>query len=46
MKTKDQIIDEVIQQIIEELEFCDATSLAELLSFVPEENLLAFLPEK
>lgn len=35
----------VIQQIEKDLNSDDYTSIHELLSFVPTENLLAYLPE-
>jgi len=40
------LIDAVIEQIIIDLEGEDLTAIVELLKFVPEENLVAFLSEK
>lgn len=42
---KDTLIDEVIKQIEVDLSWDDKTALAELLSFVPEDNLLGYLGE-
>jgi hypothetical protein len=40
---KTQLIDKVIKQIEEDLSWGDKTAITELLSFVPENNLLEFL---
>jgi hypothetical protein len=44
-KELENIRSRVIQQIEEDINSDDFTSLYELLSFVPTENLLAYLPE-
>lgn len=40
------LIDKVIEQIQEDLSWSDTTGIAALLSFVPEQNLIEFLPEE
>jgi hypothetical protein len=42
---KIELIDKVIKQIETDLSWDDKTAIAELLSFVPEDNLLGFLGE-
>lgn len=39
------LIDQVISQIVQDIENRDYTAIEELLKFVPEKNLIAFLPE-
>ncbi len=39
----DQLVDRVIEQIKKDMESGDLTALDELLRFVPEKNLVAFL---
>jgi len=39
------LIDAVLEQIAKDLEGSDMTALEELLKFVPEKNLKAYLPE-
>ena len=41
----DRLIDLVLEQIIKDLEGSDMTALAELLSFIPEDKLVGYLPE-
>ena len=45
-KYRGNLIDKVITQIQDDLEMGDATALAELLSFVPTDNLEGFLREE
>jgi|TARA_R110002072_G_scaffold72581_1_gene173392 hypothetical protein len=40
------LIDKVIDQIVIDVNAKDLTSIEELLKFVPEENLIGFLPEE
>jgi hypothetical protein len=40
------LIDRVIEQIKADLSMGDVTALEELLTFVPKENLLGYLPEE
>lgn len=40
------LIDRVIERIKEDIASGDVTALDELLTFVPKENLIAFLPEE
>jgi hypothetical protein len=40
-----ELIDKVIKQMETDLSWDDKTAIAELLSFVPEDNLLGFLGE-
>jgi hypothetical protein len=42
----EKLIQQVIDQIIEDVNLGDCTAIAELLRFVPEENLKSYLPEK
>jgi hypothetical protein len=41
----EQLIDQVIEQIIEDVKMSDYTAIADLLRFVPEENLRDYLPD-
>jgi hypothetical protein len=43
---KDALIDKAIKQIEVDLSWDDKTAIAELLSFVPEDNLLGYLGER
>ncbi len=45
-KRQDDLIDAVIDQIEEDLFNKDISAIDELLTFVPKENLLAYLPEE
>jgi hypothetical protein len=45
MKTKQQIIDTVIEQIKRDIEVGDVTALFELLEHIKHQELEAFLPE-
>jgi len=45
LKNKD-LIDAVIEQILKDVEDGDTTAVWELLSFIPKDNLLQFLPEE
>ena len=40
------LIDAVVKRIEEDLHVNDLTAICELLSFVPEKNLINFLPEE
>jgi hypothetical protein len=44
--TKDEVIDNVIERIKEDIAQGDVTAIDELLRFVPDENLIWFLPEE
>ena len=46
MKTNETLIDEVIEQIKQDMADGDIGALAELLTFVPNKNLQAYLPVK
>ena len=39
------LIDRVLNQILKDVKACDLTAIEELLRFVPEDRLRAFLPE-
>lgn len=41
-----KLLDLVLSQIQEDLEFGDVTALVELLCYVPEKVLVNYLPEK
>ena len=45
MKTKQQVLDTVIEQIKRDIEGGDVTALYELLKHIEHEELMAFLPE-
>jgi hypothetical protein len=45
-KSKQKLIDRVIEQIKEDILIEDVTALDELLKFTPVENLIAYLPEE
>lgn len=45
-KSKEDLIEMVIQQIITDVSFKDLEAIEELLSFCPTENLIAYLPEE
>ena len=45
MISRDDVIDKVLIQIQNDLEAGDLTAVEELLTFVPLENLIGFLPE-
>lgn len=40
------LIDAVVEQIKKDLESNDETAICELLSFIPEKNLINYLPEE
>lgn len=40
-----ELIDAVLKQIVHDISMGDLTAIEELLTFVPVENLKAFLPE-
>ncbi len=42
----ENLIDTVISQIQDDIASGDLTAIAELLTFVPKENLIGYLPEK
>ena len=44
-KTKERIIDDVIEHIILDVIYGDCSAIAELLRYTPTDNLIAFLPE-
>lgn len=46
MVEKKALIDAVIEQILKDVEDGDTTAVWELLSFIPKDNLLQFLPEE
>ena len=45
-KQKDRLVDLVIEQIKEDFAMGDETAIDELLKFVPDENLIGFLPDE
>ena len=42
---KQSIVDQVIEQIKKDFAMGDETAVDELLKFVPDENLIGFLPD-
>jgi len=44
-KTKERIIDDVIEHIKLDVIYGDYSAIAELLRYTPTDNLIAFLPE-
>jgi hypothetical protein len=46
MVEKKALIDAVIEQILKDVEDGDTTAVWALLSFIPKDNLLEFLPEE
>jgi hypothetical protein len=42
----EELIDQVLEQIQKDINDGDLTAIAELLTFVPKENLIGYLPEK
>ena len=46
MDTNEALINAVIKQILEDVNYSDMTAIHELLSFIPKENLIQFLPEE
>ena len=42
----EELIDAVIEEMKEQIEIGDWTAIAELLTFVPKENLVGFLAEE
>lgn len=40
------LIDRVIQEIKDDIEYGDVTAIAELLKNIPQRNLIEFLPEE
>jgi hypothetical protein len=45
MMTKEELIDAVIEQIIEDVKNNDFTAIEELLNYIPDNNLKSFLSE-
>lgn len=45
-KSKEDLIEMVVKQIITDVSFKDLEAVEELLSFCPIENLIAYLPEE
>ena len=43
--TREELIDAVIEQIIQDVKNADYTAIQELLCYVPETNLKSFLSE-
>ena len=43
---KEELIDQVLEQIQKDIRDGDLTAIGELLTFVPKENLKGYLPEK
>ena len=46
MLERKELIDAVIEQIQKDIMDEDTTAIWELLSFIPKENLIEFLPEE
>jgi hypothetical protein len=44
--TRQELINAVLEQIEHDVDMGDLTAIEELLGFVPEENLKAYLPEE
>jgi hypothetical protein len=40
------LLDKVLDQLVQDVQAGDLTAIEELLKFIPEENLIAFLPEE
>jgi hypothetical protein len=45
MKTKQQLIDAVIEEIKNDVQYGDFTAIEELLKFCPVPNLISYLPD-
>ncbi len=45
-KQKDRLVDIVIEQIKKDFAMGDETAVDELLRFIPDENLIGFLPDE
>ena len=45
-KTKQDLIETVVKQIITDVHCGDVEAIEELLTFVPIENIIAYLPEE
>lgn len=45
-KSKDDLIETVLQQIVMDVHCGDSEAIEELLKFLPVENLIAYLPEE
>jgi hypothetical protein len=45
-KTKKELIDVVLENIVLDIHVGDHTALAEMLNFIPVENLVAYLPDE
>jgi hypothetical protein len=43
---EDPIIEAVIEQMKEDLQYGDVSAIYEMLEFLPKKNLLAYLPEE
>ena len=41
-----KLIERVVEQIMSDVSFKDVEAIEELLSFVPKENLIGYLPEE
>lgn len=46
LKTKEELIDTVLEQIVMDVHCGDSEAIEELLSFIPVENLIGYLPEE
>ena len=46
MKSKENLIETVIKQIVLDVHCGDIEAIEELLNFCPTENLIAYLPEE
>ena len=44
--TKEELIDAVLTQILKDVHDGDLTAIEELLTFVPIENLIGYIPEE
>jgi hypothetical protein len=40
------LLDKVLDQLVQDVQAGDLTAIEELLKFIPEKNLIAFLPEE
>ena len=43
---KQQLIDQVLEQMLQDILDGDLTAIQELIKFIPETNLIAYLPEE
>ena len=42
---RQDLIDQVLEQIVKDVNIGDVTAIEELIAFIPDDRLIAFLPE-